>query len=395
MSLAQIGELVDTLEIGPDGNEIRAAISVRDRLDARIAVGVGEFDAARLYDLDGDLTTQTWLRHHTRLAPVTAGRETVRGRKLRRLPVLRDAVLDGRMSGGQLDVIATQLPMRHVDLFAEHEPDMLAAWEALSIEETAVAMRAWLAMADALDPGKPPVEHDNQLRFSDTIDGRSELRGSFDPDLTALIKAAFAEADSGDLDQTAAQRHAESMATICGHYLNHHTAPQGRRHRPHVNVVMTLEQYLAGLGGTYLNTGGTVAPHEAAALACDAAVRCIVVDGRTTVLDDGQKTRTAPAPLYNVLLARDQGCRWPGCDRPGSHCDAHHVIWFEHGGSTSVDNLVLLCRRHHRKLHRCRDWRAKLLPDGTLKITDPHGRVETTVPPGPIAQQFWRTPDGG
>jgi Domain of unknown function (DUF222) len=396
MSLAQISELVDELEISVDGAEIGRAIAIRDRFDARIAVSVGEFDAADLFDLDGDLTMQTWLRHHTRQAPVTAARETVRGRKLRRLPVLRDAVLAGRMSGGQLDVIVTQLPMRHVDLFADHERGMLRAWEALSIEDTAKAMTAWLARADALDPGQAPVEHDNEVRLVDTIDQRGDLRGSLDADLNALVKTAFEVADCGDFELTVAQRQAQSLGDICAHYLDNHTSNRARRHRPHVNVVMTYEQFVGGrLGGAYLHTGGPVSPHEAAALACDAAVRRIVVEGRSTILDYGRMVRTAPAELYNVLLARDRGCRWPGCDRPGSHCDAHHVVWFEHGGRTGVDNLVLLCRRHHRKLHRHSDWRAKLLPDGTLEITDPRGRVETSVPPGPIPQQFWRTPDGG
>jgi hypothetical protein len=288
------------------------------------------------------------------------------------------------------------LPTRHVDLFAEHEPEMLPAWEALSIEDTAKAMTAWLAMADALDPGKAPVEHDNEVRLVDTIDRRGDLRGSLDADLNALVKTAFEVADCRDFELTVAQRQAQSLGDICAHYLNTHTQPEGRRHRPHVNVVMTYEQFAGGgLGGTYLHAAAPLSGHEAAALVCDAAVRRIVVDGRSTVLDYGQAVRTAPAELYNVLLARDQGCRWPGCDRPGSHCDAHHVVWFEDGGRTGVDNLVLLCRRHHRKLHRHHDWRAKLLPDGTLEITDPQGRVETSDPPGPIPQQFWRTPDGG
>ena len=106
-------------------------------------------------------------------------------------------------------------------------------------------------------------------------------------------------------------------------------------------------------------------------------------------------TRTAPCNLYNALVARDLHCRWPGCDRPASWCDAHHIHWYEHGGPTAIDNLVLLCRRHHRKLHQHPDWRAKLLPDGTLEITHPNGYVETSVPWGPIAPPLFRTFDGG
>jgi hypothetical protein len=52
------------------------------------------------------------------------------------------------------------------------------------------------------------------------------------------------------------------------------------------------------------------------------------------------------------LIVRDGGCRFPGCDRPHSWCDAHHVVHWADGGETAVRNLLLLCRPHHRAVHR-------------------------------------------
>jgi hypothetical protein len=395
MSLADLAQLVDELDIRADGDEIRSAVRVRDRLDARIAAAVGEFEAAELYDLDGDLTMQTWLRHHTGASPATASRMTARGRKLRSLPVLSAAFLDGQLSGGQIDVIVTTLPKRHLARFAEHEAELLPGWEALTVDETAAAMRHWLAMADALDPGPAPSELDSEVHLSTTIGGRGELCGSLDADLHAVVHTAFRVADPKDFELSPAQRRADALGTICAFYLDHQTERRGGRHRPHINVAMTYEQFLGGLGGTYVDTRGEVSAGEAAALSCDAAIHRLVVEGRSAILDYGRSVRTAPVDVFTALLARDHGCRWPGCDRPGSHCDAHHVVWFEHGGATAVDNLVLLCRRHHRKLHRVCGWHAKLLSEGTLEVTDPQGRVETTTPPGPIPQQFWRRDDGG
>jgi 5-methylcytosine-specific restriction protein A len=157
---------------------------------------------------------------------------------------------------------------------------------------------------------------------------------------------------------------------------------------------MTLEQFETGTGGTYTETGGTVAPDIAEMLRCDAAIHRLLIDGRSAILDYGRSVRSTPVDLYNAILARDQHCRWPGCNRPASHCDAHHVQWWERDGRTGIENLVLLCRRHHRRLHHT-NWQAKPLPDGTLEITDPDGHTETTTPPGPIPQQFWPRPDGG
>ncbi|MFC4946180.1 HNH endonuclease signature motif containing protein, partial [Pseudonocardia sp. GCM10023141] len=51
------------------------------------------------------------------------------------------------------------------------------------------------------------------------------------------------------------------------------------------------------------------------------------------------------------MIIRDQGCAWPGRDRPPSWCDGHHIQYWEHGGPTSLDNCVLLCKAHHRLQH--------------------------------------------
>jgi hypothetical protein len=87
-----------------------------------------------------------------------------------------------------------------------------------------------------------------------------------------------------------------------------------------------------------------------------------------------------PANLYDALVVRDRHCRFPGCDRPPEWTEAHHVRWVTRGGTTALDNLVLQCSRHHHLLHSP-GWDAKLLPDATLEITDPHGRTRQTRPP--------------
>src|SRR5687768_11425813 len=92
---------IEGLEIPLDGAALAEAIVLRDRLDARIAVAVGAFDAAGLHELDGAVTMAAWLRHRTGTDQPRANRLTMQGRKLGALPVLRDAFLDGTLSGGQ------------------------------------------------------------------------------------------------------------------------------------------------------------------------------------------------------------------------------------------------------------------------------------------------------
>ena len=115
-------------------------------------------------------------------------------------------------------------------------------------------------------------------------------------------------------------------------------------------------------------------------LLCDCTLHRVLTKGRSAILDYGTATRTIPANLWNALVIRDEHCRFPGCDRKSSWCEGHHVRWVTHGGTTEIDNLVLVCSRHHHRLHQP-DWQAKLLPDATLEVTDPNGMVRATSPP--------------
>jgi hypothetical protein len=74
-------------------------------------------------------------------------------------------------------------------------------------------------------------------------------------------------------------------------------------------------------------------------LSCDASL-----------VRDGRKSRTFPSALRRALRARDGGCRFPGCENR-RFVDAHHVHHWAQGGETTLGNLVLLCRRHHRAVH--------------------------------------------
>jgi hypothetical protein len=81
-----------------------------------------------------------------------------------------------------------------------------------------------------------------------------------------------------------------------------------------------------------------------------------------------------PAALRQAVVARDGGCRFPGCDRPHAWCDAHHIVHWADGGTTALANLVLLCRPPHRLLHWIGGFSVEVAsgspvfrrPDGTI-----------------------------
>ncbi|MET0276682.1 MAG: HNH endonuclease, partial [Acidimicrobiia bacterium] len=96
---------------------------------------------------------------------------------------------------------------------------------------------------------------------------------------------------------------------------------------------------------------GPVCQETARRIACDATVRRLVMDGPSEVIDLGRSSRLVNRAMRRALHHRDRGCVFPGCSAPVKWCDAHHLVHWEDGGPTSLDNLVLLCRRHHVACH--------------------------------------------
>jgi hypothetical protein len=107
----------------------------------------------------------------------------------------------------------------------------------------------------------------------------------------------------------------------------------------------------ANLVGAETMWGAVLGPETARRLACDASLTRVVIDPDSQPLDVGRRTRLIPAAIRTALVVRDRGCTYPGCDRGPQWTDAHHVRHWSDGGTTSLDNLVLLCRQHHRTVH--------------------------------------------
>jgi 5-methylcytosine-specific restriction protein A len=180
------------------------------------------------------------------------------------------------------------------------------------------------------------------------------------------------------------------LAEVCGYALTHAPAavvPESGGFRPHLDVLVRLEDLEDRCRSAVLDFGGAVTPGELRALACDAAVVPIVLDGRGQVLDIGRLTRTVPDGLRRAVAARDLGCAHPGCDRPGSWCEIHHVQPWAQGGETKLDNLVLLCKVHHRILHADSGWTVRV-PDGLPGVRpaevdrpDPEPTTKADTPP--------------
>jgi hypothetical protein len=139
--------------------------------------------------------------------------------------------------------------------------------------------------------------------------------------------------------------------------------------------------------GAYLDAGETgipIANDTARRLACDAIRQIVLEDTRGVPIKLGRRTRTVPAHIFRLLKHRDKHCRAPGCTRTrGLH--AHHLVHWADGGQTDLDNLILLCSRHHRLLHE-HHWQICGHPSQpeTIEFRRPGGDVITPWRPPPL-----------
>jgi hypothetical protein len=149
-------------------------------------------------------------------------------------------------------------------------------------------------------------------------------------------------------------------------------APAAGGERQQVVVHVDLETLAADEPGRCeLGDGTAIAPETARRIACDAAL-VKLAEGRHGALDVGRRTRAIPPAIRRALNARDHGCRFPGCTNT-RFVDAHHIHHWARGGRTCVDNLVLLCRHHHRLVHEG-GFTLSRRPDGRLTFRRPDGR---------------------
>jgi len=122
---------------------------------------------------------------------------------------------------------------------------------------------------------------------------------------------------------------------------------------------------------SHLEDGPHVTAETSRRIACDCSIVGIVEDEAGEPLSVGRKTRSIPPALRRALRSRDKGCRFPGCTH-SYFIDGHHIKHWADGGETSMDNLVQLCRHHHRLVHEG-GFGCERLGDGRIVLRDERG----------------------
>lgn len=331
------------------------------------------------------------------------------------------AVSDARLSVEAGDTIARALgqPDQHVTAsqLCGAAQQLVAEAPVLTLEQLAVRARNARALLDLDNQPEQVAEREQALRdrrylhLSRQADGMTRLSGLLDPESAALVREAVDGATSprrggprfvspGERERAERLLHdSRSTGQIALDALvelvriGGDVAPSdviGTR-SPAVQVIVAERDLRAGHGLARIE-GQTepVSIETAHRHACSSGVVPILIDARGDVIALGRETRLYTRRQRLALAARDGGCRFPGCERPPSWTEAHHIVPWSEGGPTDLDHGILLCRHHHLLLHN-NGWRFErargdlvLIPPQTI---DPEQRPIPAPSKNPVVER--------
>jgi 5-methylcytosine-specific restriction endonuclease McrA len=373
------------------GDEIAELSAHLDAATARLLDLIREFDARGGWG-QGFRSCAHWLNWRVGL-DLGAARERVRvARALEALPMLSGALARGELSYAKVRALTRVAT-------PETEERLLKVGRAGTAEHVERIVRGWRKVDRQAEARESARQNSSRsLHVYQDDDGMVTVRGRLTPEVGALLLQALAAAretlyqrtrrtgmtaDPPTMDPpTMTQLQADALALLAETALHHgiDPGPAGERYQVVVHVDAPALADPDQPGQSVLEDGARVSAETSRRLACDASRVVMRHDAEGRVVEVGARTRTIPPALRRALHHRDRGCRFPGCGtRVGQ---GHHIRHWANGGPTTLSNLALLCRRHHRAVHE-EDYRLDRLPDGELRFRRPDGRLLPEVPPAP------------
>jgi len=390
------------MELDRLGDEIAELSAHLDAATARLLELIRDFDARGGWNT-GFCSCAAWLSWRVGL-DLGAARERVRvARALATLPLLTEALARGELSYAKVRALTRVAT-------PETEARLLGVGRAGTAAHVERIVRGWRCVDRRAEAREAKRRHATRaLHVYHDEDGTVVLRGRLEPEVGALVLQALAAAREslyqrsrgakaatgfGDVSEetpTVAQQRADALALLAETALHQGLDPgtPGERYQVVVHVDASVLADPEQPGPSVLEGGTRVSSETSQRLACDASRVVMRHDDEGRLVEIGARTRTIPPALRRALHHRDQGCRFPGCGQ--RFTQGHHLRHWAHGGPTTLSNLTLLCRRHHRAVHE-EGYQVARLPDGALQFRRPDGRPlphispPATVPADPIKE---------
>jgi len=392
-----------------------------DALHYRAMTLLAEFDRREGWQDTGFGSTAEWLTWRIGIKLGTARERLRTALALEQLPEISEAMKNGELSFSKVRALTrVASPENETTLL-----DFARAGSAANLERM---VRGWQTLDRKTEVAAEQIRYRSR-RLSAFVDedGMVVVRGRLDPEAGALFMRAVEAASDALFREGSADDGAEATtaATTTGDAATDKTSPEQRR--ADAVGLMAERALAAGFGngngngnqegpasgdrgegqvpisgsraerfqvmlhverGTLeedgepgqseMEDGTRVSAVTSRRIACDAGLVTITHGPDGSVLGAGRRKRTIPPSLRRALEARDRGCRFPGCGL--RFTDAHHVKHWADGGETSLRNLSLLCRRHHRAVHEG-GVRICIDADGQVVFFTPRGKTLLGAPP--------------
>jgi hypothetical protein len=366
----------DTCDLERLVRRLSTTISQLTGLRARLAT---ELTARQAWRTSGAASPAAYLAEQANVPRGQAAAEIKLGEAMAKSDTLAGAVGSGQLGMSQASAVAD----------VACRPEFERAIDGLVDDVASQSPRDARRTVDRFKARHDPAgdQRDAEALFarrSLRLGSRGDRMGTgewlLDPESQAVVRSTIEHLARQDrLDgtlRTAEQRAADALVALCKAY-NAGQVGGGRE----VPKVLVLVDYDTVVGRAHergvMATGDTMTAEAVRRICCDAELHRLVTRGPSCPLDLGAATRVISDSQYLALLARDRGCRFPGCERPPSWCEGHHIVPWQQRQRTNLDDVVLLCRYHHHLVHEG-SWRLEgtarnlrvLRPDGSVHHAD-------------------------
>ena len=329
---------------------------------------IAEYDRREAWAEDGIRSCAHWLNWKCGIA-LGAAREKLRvARCLDGLTLINKAFSSGALSYSKVRAmtrVATKENEAYLMMIAENG--------------TASHMEKLVGKYQKVKHQQLPTEDDQQqltpeqsrsmVSYQDD-DGMTIIHAKLPAEVGALVVKAIEaivqrqktldETENVSAETSFPQKRADALSQMAEHYIATATNDSGTKSLAgnqkcqimlHVDLDTLQGKHSSGHPCCNTDNEHWISPDVVRQLACDASLTTVLEDNKGKVLNIGRRSRTIPPAIQHALSLRDKSCRVPGCCST-TYLDAHHIKHWANGGETSLDNLVMLCRHHHRELHK-------------------------------------------
>ncbi|HMS25494.1 MAG TPA: DUF222 domain-containing protein [Acidimicrobiia bacterium] len=385
-SLLEIEKTLLTPGSVPTTEELQSVIAYRQLVDSTSDRITSRYAQSDEWANDGYLSAKTAIVHETGLSRQTVDSSLSKGFLLNHYPVVAEAL---RTRSITTDHVARLVPLTsdtYVDYFNDEVGQLIDAAKTVDAERFSYIVRHWKGMVDAVID-QPADEYlafqERKLFLHELPNGNwfihGEVGATDGKDVDNMFKditgKLWRDTESESrYDYTPAQQRADALGCVARGYLSSNysavTTPSDDDNSPSefsftanpcssVDIVVDVNDLnpksttRAFLKKCLTSPSPMINTHSQAfvkQILCDSYIQ-MPIKNRDGTYELGRKVRTAPLNMKKQLMLSQPTCSIPGCITPSAWCDAHHIQHWAHGGVTSIDNLALLCRRHHTMLH--------------------------------------------